>query len=124
MKEELLKQVESKFIEDSKTIWATKDHLEIMLSQIKSCQAFSKHYQKQSKGQMFPLLNQLLHCLKELDNKDIDVSVVLDSFTPRMLFNKSNLKLKSLGTLTTVNKEPLTQGTLQKTTTKMGVKIL
>ena len=122
MKEELLKQVESKFTEDSKTIWATKDHLEVTLSQAESCQAFSKRYQKQSKGQMFSLLNQLLHCLTELDNKDVDVSVILDSSTPRTLFNKSHLKLKSLGTFTTVNKETLTQGALQKTTTKMGVK--
>ena len=122
MKEELLKQVESKFTEDSKTIWATKDHLEATLSQAESSQAFSKRYQKQSKGQMFSLLNQLLHCLTELDNKDVDVSVILDSSTLRLLFNKSHLKLNSLGTLTTVNKEGLTQGALQKTTTKMGVK--
>ena len=97
MKEELLKQVESEFTKDSKTIWATKDHLEVIISQVESCQAFSKCYQKQSsERQMFPLLNQLLHCLKELDNKDVDVSVILDSFTPRTLFNKSNLKLRVL----------------------------
>ena len=61
MKEKLLKQVESKFTEDSKTIWAAKNHLEIMICQVKSCQAFSERYQKQgSEGQILSLMNQLL----------------------------------------------------------------
>ena len=124
MKEELLKQVESKFTEDSKIIWATTDHLEVMIAQVKSSQAFSKRYQKQSKGQMLSLLNQLIHSLTELDNKDVDVSVIFDSSTPRTLFKKSPNFLKCLGTLTIakVNKEALTQGTLQKTIAKIGVK--
>ena len=99
-KEELLKQVESKFTEDSKTIWATKDHLEVMLSQIQSCEAFSKRYQKQgSEGQMLPLLNQLLHCLTELDGKDIDFSVIFSTATQHTKFQKSHQKFTNIGTL-------------------------
>ena len=125
MKEELLKKIESKFTEDSKTIWATTDHLEVMITQVKSSHAFSKRYQKQSKGQMLSLLNQLIHSLTELDSKDIDVSVIFDSSTPRIIFKKSPSNvLTSLGTLTLakVNKDALTQGTLQKTIVKTGVK--
>ena len=124
MKEELLKQVESKFTEDSKTIWATTDHLEVMIAQVKSSHAFSKRYQKQSKGQMLSLLNQLIHSLTELDSKDIDVSVIFDSSTPRIIFKKSPNVLTRLGTLTLaqVNKEALTEGTLQKTIVITGVK--
>ena len=125
MKEELLKQVESKFTEDSKTIWATKDHLEVMIAQVKTSHAFSKRYQKQSKGQMLSLLNQLIHSLIELDSKDIDVSVIFDSSTPRIIFKKSPSNvLTRLGTLTLarINKDTLTEGTLQKTIVKTGVK--
>ena len=125
MKKELLKQVESKFTEDSKTIWATTDHLEVMIAQVKTSHAFSKRYQKQNKGQMLSLLNQLIHSLTELDSKDIDVSVIFDSSTPRIIFKKSPSNvLTSLGTLTIakVNKDALTQGTLQKTIVKTGVK--
>ena len=124
MKEELLKQVESKFTEDNKLIWATTDHLEVMIAQVKSSQAFSKRYQKQSKGQMLSLLNQLIRSLTELDNKDVDVSVIFNSSTPHTVFKKSPNFLTNLGTLTTtqVNKEALTQGTLKKTIAKTGVK--
>ena len=124
MKEELLKQVESKFTEDSKIIWATTNHLEVMIAQVKSSQAFSKRYQKQSKGQMLSLLNQLIHSLTELDNKDVDVSVIFDSSTPRTLFKKSPKFITSLGTLTIAkaDKEALTQGTLQKAFVKIGVR--
>ena len=125
MKEELLKQVESKFTEDSKIIWATKDHLEVMIAQIKTTQAFSKRYQKQNKGQMLSLLNQLIYSLTELYNKDVDVSIIFDSSTPRTLFKKSPSKfLTSLGSLTIAKAdiEALTQGTLQKAVVKIGVR--
>ena len=116
MKEELLKQVESKFTEDSKTIWATKNHLEILLSQVDSCQAFSERYQKQgSKGQMLSLLNQLLHCLTELDSAVADTSVIFSSTIPLTDFKKSVLNLSSLGTLSVAKDATFTQGSLLKT---------
>ena len=116
MKEELLKQVESKFTEDSKIIWATKDHLEIMLSQIQSCEPFSERYQKQgSEGQMLPLLNQLLHCLKQLYGKGIDLSVIINAATQHTKFQKSHEKFTSIGTLRVVNNEgEFTRGNLDK----------
>ena len=118
MKEELLKQVESKFTEDSKIIWATKDHLEVLLSQVESCQAFSERYQKQSsEGQMLSLLNQLLHCLTELDSAVADVSVIFSSTMPLIDFKKSILNLSSLGTLSVAKGAKFTQGSLQDTST-------
>ena len=103
MKEELLKQVESKFTEDSKTIWATKYHLEIMICQVKSCQAFSERYQKQgSEGQMLSLMNQLLHRLTELNSTNVDLSVIQSVATPHIEFKKSPLYFSSVGTLSTV----------------------
>ena len=124
MKEELLKQVESKFTEDNKTIWATKDHLEIMISQIQSCEAFSKRYKKQgSEGQMLPLLNQLLHCLKELDSTVVDLSALLRITVPRTKFEKPSLTLRnlSLGELSVAqNMENVIQrGSYQKYTAKL-----
>ena len=116
MKEELLTQVESKFTEDSKTIWATKDHLEVLLSQIESCQAFSECYQKQgSEGQILSLLNQLLHRLTELDSAVGDTSVIFSSTTPLTDFNKSVLNLSSLGTLSVAKDATFTQGSLKDT---------
>ena len=116
MKEELLKQVESKFTEDSKTIWATKDHLEVMIAQVESCQTFSERYQKQgSEGQMLSLLNQLLHRLTELDSAVADTSVIFSSTTPLTDFKKSILNLSSLGTLSVAKDATFTQGSLQDT---------
>ena len=116
MKEELLKQVESKFTEDSKTIWATKNHLEVLLSQVESCQAFSERYQKQgSEGQMLSLLNQLLHRLTELDSAVADTSVIFSSTIPLTDFKKSVLNLSSLGTLSVAIGATFTQGSLQDT---------
>ena len=121
MKEELLKQVESKFTEDNKTIWATKDHLELMLSQVDSCQAFSERYQKQgSKGQMLSLTNQLIHRLKELHSVDVDMSTLFNVVTTHTEFKKSSLA--SFGSLATDNKEVCTKGKLQKSTTTLGKK--
>ena len=118
MKEELLKQVESKFIEDSKTIWATKDHLEVLLSQVESCQAFSERYQKQgSEGQTLSLLNQLLHHLTELDSAVADTSVIFSCTTPLTDFKKSVLNLSSLGTPSVAKDAIFTQGSLQMTST-------
>ena len=92
MKKELLKQVESKFTEDSKTIWATKDHLEVMLFQVESCEAFSERYQKQgSKGQMLSLTNQLIYRLKELHSVDVDMSTLFNIVTTHTKFKKSSL---------------------------------
>ena len=114
MKEELLKQVESKFTEDSKTIWATKNHLEVLLSQVESCQAFSERYQKQgSEGQMLSLLNQLLNRLTELDSAVADTSVIFSSTIPLTDFKKSVLNLSSLGTLTVAKDATFTQGSFQ-----------
>ena len=116
MKEELLKQVDSKFTEDSKIIWATKNHLELLLSQVESCQAFSERYQKQgSEGQMLSLLNQLLHRLTELDSAVADTSVIFSSTTPLTDFKKSFLNLSSLGTLSVGKDATFTQGSLQDT---------
>ena len=125
MKEELLKQVESKFTEDSKTIWATKNHLEIMICQVKSCQAFSERYQKQgSEGQMLSLMNQLLHCLTELNSTDVDLSVIQSVETPCIEFIKSpELNLLSLGELSiTENIVFLEGGSLQQFTAKLSEK--
>ena len=116
MKEELLKQVESKFTEDSKIIWATKNHLELLLSQVKSCQAFSERYQQQnSEGQILSLLNQLLHRLTELDSAVADTSVIFSSTIPLTEFKKSVLNLSSLGTLSVAKDVMFTQGSLQDT---------
>ena len=116
MKEELLKQVESKFTEDSKIIWATKNHLELLLSQVESCQAFSERYQQHnSEGQMLSLLNQLLHRLTELDSAVADTSVIFSSTIPLTDFKKSFLNLSSLGTLSVAKDATFTQGSLQKT---------
>ena len=118
MKEELLKQVESKFTEDSKTIWATKDHLEVLLSQVESCQTFSERYQKQgSEGQTLSLLNQLLHHLTELDSAVADTSIIFSSTTPLTDLKKSVLNLSSLGTLSVAKDATFTQGSLQDTST-------
>ena len=118
MKEELLKQVESKFTEDSKIIWATKNHLELLLSQVESCQAFSERYQQQnSEGQMLPLLNQLLHYLTDLDNAVINASVIFGSTIPLTHFKKSVLNLSSLGTLSVPKDAIFTWGSLQMTST-------
>ena len=127
MKEELLKQVESKFTDDCMTIWAIKDHLEVTLSQAESCQAFSERYQKQSnEGQMLPLLNQLLHCLKDLNNTVVNLSAVLSITTPRTKFEKTFLTLKSLslGELSVLqNMEYIIQsGSCQKYTVKLSQK--
>ena len=124
MKDKLLKQVESKFTEDSKTIWATKDHLEVILSQIQSCEAFSERYQKQgSEGQMLPLLNQLLHCLIELDGKDIDLSVIFSTTTQHTKFQMSDQKFTSIGTLCVDNKKrEFARGKLQKPVITFGKK--
>ena len=124
MREELLRQVESKFIEDSKTIWATKNHLEIMICQFKSCQAFSERYQKQgNEGQMLSLMNQLLHCLTELKSTDFDLSVIQSIETPRIEFIKSELNLLSLGELPiTENITFLEGGSLQQLTAKLREK--
>ena len=125
MKEELLKQVESKFTEDSKTIWAAKNHLEIMLCQVKSCQAFSERYQKQgNEGQMLSLMNQLLCQLRELNSTDVDLSVIQSVAAPRIEFIKSSeLNLLSLGELLiTENIVFLEGGSLQKFTAKFNEK--
>ena len=99
-KKQLLKQVESNFTKDSKTIWATKNHLGVVISQVKSCQAFSERYQKQgSEGQMLSLLNQLLHRLTKLKSIVVDLSVIQSTATPRIEFIRTRRKLSSLGTL-------------------------
>ena len=124
MKGELLNQVESKFTEDSKAIWATKDHLEVLISQIDSCQAFSERYQKQdSERQVLTLMNQLLHCLTELDSADVDLSIIFTNSTRRTNFEKAPLSLSSLGNLF-VNEALLlpTQGNIQKGRPKLGYK--
>ena len=124
MKEKLLKQVESKFTEDCKTIWAIKNHLEIMICQFKSCQAFSERYQKQgSEGQMLSLMNQLLHCLTELNFTDVDLSVIQSVATPRIKFIKSPLYFSSVGTLLTVkNIVFVTERKLQQYTVELRKK--
>ena len=124
MKEELLKQVESKFTEDRKTIWATKDHLEVMLYQIQSCEAFSKRYKKQgSEGQMLPLLNQLLHCLTKLDGKDIDFSVIFSTATQRTKFLMSYQEFTSIGALYVDKKKRVfVYGKLDKSVIVLGEK--
>ena len=124
MKEELLKQVESKFIEDSKTVWAIKNNLENMICQFTSCQAFSERYQKQgNEGQMLSLINQLLHCLTELNSTDVDLSVIQSVETPRIEFIKSELNLLSLGELPiTENITFLEGGSLQQFTAKLSKK--
>ena len=115
MKEELLKQVESKFTEDSKTIWATKDHLEVMISQIDSCQAFSERCQKQdSERQVLTLMNQLLHRLTELDSADVDLSIAFTNSTRRTNFKKAPLNLTSLGKLFVDEDVLPIQGKMQK----------
>ena len=99
-KKQLLKQVESNFTKDSKTVWATKNHLGVVISQAKSCQAFSERYQKQgSEGQMLSLLNQLLHRLTKLKSIVVDLSVIQSTATPRIEFIRTRRKLSSLGTL-------------------------
>ena len=122
MKEELLKQVESKFTEDSKTIWVTKDHLEIMLCKVKGCRTFSERYQKQgSEGQMLSFMNQLLYCLRELNSTDVDLSVIYSTATPSIEFKKSSeLNLSSLGALSIVENIAFLKGTsLQTFTAKL-----
>ena len=123
MKEELLNQVESKFTEDNKMIWATKDHLKIMISQIDSCEAFSERYQKQdSERQMLSLMNQLRHRLMELDSADVDMSIVFTNSTKRTEFEKYPLNLTSLGKLF-IDKAVLPiQGNIQKSRPKLGYK--
>ena len=122
MKEELLKQTESKFTRESKTIWSTKDCLEVMISQIESCQGFSERYQRQgSEGQMLLLFNQILHRLKELNSRLYNLSALLSITGPRTVFKKSPLKLTSLGTLLSTDEANIfTPGIVQKTTLKVG----
>ena len=98
MKDDLLKQVESTFTTDSKTIWATKNDLQIILSQVESCQAFSTRYQKLSNDvteiSQLSLLNQLLHQLSELDSADVDLSAILHTSTFRTKIKKPSQNLK------------------------------
>ena len=122
MKEDLLKQVEFKLTEDSKTIWATKNHLENVICQVNSCQAFSERYQKQgSEGQMLSLMNQLLHRLTELNSIDVDLSVLYSTTTPRIEFKKSSeLNLSSLGALSIAENIAFLKGrSLQTFTAKL-----
>ena len=60
---------------------------------------------------MLSLLNQLIRSLTELENKNVDVSVIFDSSTPRTLFKRTANFLTSLETLTIAkaDKEALTQ---------------
>ena len=113
-KEELLKQVESKFTKDSKIIWATKDHLEVLLSQVESCEEFSEQYQIQgSKGQTLSLMKLLFHRLTELDCTDVDLSEIFTSFTQLTKFKKTSLSsLAKIGELTVDRKDVFTQGKL------------
>ena len=125
MKEELLKQVESKFTEDCKTIWAIKNNFEIMICQFKSCQAFSERYQKQgSEGQMLSLMNQLLHRLTELNSTNVDLSVIQSITTPHIEFKKSpELHLLSLGAFSIAeNVVFLEGGSLQQFTANLSEK--
>ena len=124
MKEELLKQVESKFTKDSKTIWATKDHLEVMLSQIQSCEAFSERYYKEgSKGLTLPLMKLLFSRLTELNCTDVDLSAIFMLSTLLTKFKKSSLlSLANIGQLTVDTRNIFTQGKLQNTTTNLGEK--
>ena len=124
MKKELLKQVESKFTEDSKTIWATKNHLEVMLSQVESCQAFSGRLKKKqgSEKQMFALMNQLLHRLTELDSMKVNLSVLAQSSIPHTKLKKSLLNVESLGTLCVNETMTFTKGSLLQTKAKLGEK--
>ena len=123
LKEELLKQVESKFTEDSKGIWATKDHLEVLISQIDSCQAFSERYQKQdSERQVLTLMIQLLHRLTELDSADVDLSIAFTNSTQRTNFKKAPLNSTSLGKLFVDEAVLPIQGNIQKSRAKLGYK--
>ena len=124
MKEELLKQVESKFTEDNKTIWATKDHLEVMLSQAESCEEFSERYQIQgSKGLTLSLMKLLFHRLTELNRTDVDLSEIFTSSTLLTKFKKSSLlSLAKIGDLTVDTMVVFTQGKLQNTKANVGEK--
>ena len=124
MKEELLKQVESKFTKDSKTIWATKNHLQVILSQVESCQAFSGRLKKKqgSEKQMFALMNQLLCRLTELDSMEVNLSVLANSGIPHTKLKKSPLNVESVATLCDNEIMTFTKGSLLQTTAKLGKK--
>ena len=124
MKVELLKQAESKFTGDSKTIWATKFRLEVMISQIESCQAFSARLKKKQgdEKQMFSLMNQLLCRLTELDSMKVNLSVLAKSGIPHTELKKSQLNVESLGTLCVDEIMTFTKGSLLQTTAKLGKK--
>ena len=126
MKEELLKQVESKFTKDSKTIWATKNHLQVILSQVESCQAFSGRLKKKqgSEKQMFALMNQLLCRLTELDSMEVNLSVLANSGIPHTKLKKSPLNVESLATLCDNEIMTFTKGSLLQTTAKLGKKTI
>ena len=124
MKEQLLIQAESKFTKDSKVIWAIKNHLQVILSQVESCQAFSARLKKKqgSEKQMFSLINQLLHRLTELDSMKVNLSVLAQSSIPRTELKKSPLNVKSLGTLCVDEIMTFTKGSLLQSTAKLGKK--
>ena len=70
--EDLMILLEEVFTEDNKKIWAAKNDLQMILSQIKTSQSFSVHIQEKiGDKQYLSLANQVLRCLVKIDSADV-----------------------------------------------------
>ena len=87
--DDIMEKVEAVFTEDNKRTWASKNHLEMMLAQVKSCRVFNSRIEQQiNDGQLLSLINQLLRCLKLIDEAQSDVNDVWLVYSPSNHFEQ------------------------------------
>ena len=87
---EIMEKVEDMFTQDNKKIWATKDYVEVMLAQMKSCHSFYDRIEQQiNDGQTLSLINQLLLCLNQIDKATVNIEEFSCIKTTSTEFEKS-----------------------------------
>ena len=87
--DDIMEKVEAVFTKDKKKTWASKNHLEMMLAQVKSCHVFNSRIEQQiNDGQLLSLINQLLLCLKQIDSTQTDVNDVWLVYSPSNHFEQ------------------------------------
>ena len=87
---EIMEKVEDVFTQDNKKIGATKNYLEVMLAQMKSCRSFYDRIEQQiNDGQTLSLTNQLLLCLNQIDEATVNIEKFSRIKTTSTEFEKS-----------------------------------